>query len=154
MSHLYNFVQNVCQIYVRIFVQDIAVTPCCRISQSITVYYTSTLKYAPTRQWREGLSKLWRIHDLISPPLYNPIWKGNRPHSPTDGYVLTLFKKILSVKIIKLRGRNILRLFLRSTDSCCFKVSRDDCIKPLLSLWSRVEQFSIKINYYYITTKF
>ena len=43
----------------------------CRISQSITVH--CTLRCAPTRQWREGFSKVERIYGVINPSLYSII---------------------------------------------------------------------------------
>jgi len=40
--------------------------------------------------------KLQRMHNLNSPPLYNPVWRGDCSHSFTDGYVPVCWRRIFN----------------------------------------------------------
>jgi hypothetical protein len=123
-------------------VQDIAVTSLLptQTEHNIALYPKICTNSTVTRK----CGKLWRIHDLISPPLYNPVWKDHRSHSFSDGYVPNLLKIFFS-EAIKFWRRTVLRWFLRLTASYCFKISRADCNKLLISFWIRVEQISVKL---------
>jgi hypothetical protein len=64
------------------------------------------------------------MHDLISPPLYNPIWKVDRHHSFTDGYVV---EEDFVSETCNVLTQNYYTTIFKTNCFLLFQVSRADC---------------------------